>query len=130
MDGIQRLREKAQAQGALANTEQQKIIVEQAPATTTVVEGAPDDDHPNRADGSAGRLRPDLQPGRRLRNMALPELPPYYYQPPGYVAAASLMSFGVGMAVGSSLVGRLRLGLGTWWRRRRRQPLQQLQHAT
>ena len=30
MDGVQRLREKAQAQGALGNTEQQKIIVDQA----------------------------------------------------------------------------------------------------
>src|SRR5262249_6819674 len=34
-----------------------------------------------------------------------PAYPPYSYYPPGYVATASLLSFGAGMAVGAALWG-------------------------
>ena len=42
-----------------------------------------------------------------------PTYPPYSYYPPGYVAATSLISFGVGMAVGSALWGGCNWGGGT-----------------
>jgi hypothetical protein len=42
---------------------------------------------------------------------AYPPPPPYY--PPGYVAGASLLSFGVGMAVGAALFGSMHWG-GGW----------------
>jgi len=41
-----------------------------------------------------------------------PAYPPYYYYPPGYVAGASLLSFGLGMAVGASLWGDCNWGWG------------------
>ena len=41
-----------------------------------------------------------------------PAYPPYYYYPPGYVAGASLISFGIGMAVGASLWGNCGWGWG------------------
>ena len=70
---------------------------------------------------------PPLQPDCRLRCLALP-LPTrrYAYYPPGYVAATSLLSFGVGLAVGSALWGNCDWG-HPGRRQRQREQLQQLQ---
>jgi hypothetical protein len=112
MDGVQRLREKAQAQGALGNTEQQKIIVEQAPATTTVVEGAPTTIIRIEPTNPQVVYVPTYNPAVAYGTWPYPSSPPYYYQPPGYTAAASVVSFGVGMAVGGALWGDCDWGWG------------------
>jgi hypothetical protein len=112
MDGVQRLREKAQAQGTLGNTEQQKIIVEQAPATTTVVEGAPATIIRIEPTNPQVVYVPTYNPAVAYGTWPYPSSPPYYYQPPGYTAAASVLSFGVGMAVGSALWGDCDWGWG------------------
>ena len=78
MDAIQRLRAKAQAQGNLKSTEQQKVIVEHVPADAAAARAAgpggaagPADHHQDRAGESAGGLRAELQPDRGVRGLAV-----------------------------------------------------------
>jgi hypothetical protein len=112
MDGVQRLRAKAQAQGALESTEQQRIVVEQAPATTTVVQGAPTTIIRIEPADPQIVYVPTYNPTVVYGAWPYPSYPPYYYHPPGYVAATSLLSFGVGVAVGSALWGGCNWGWG------------------
>ena len=105
MDAVQRLRGKAQAQGTLKTTQEQKVIVEQPAASqTTVVRIEP-------ANPPVVYV-PTYKPTVVYGAWPYPAYPPYYYYPPGYVAATSLFSFGVGMAVGSALWGDCNWGDG------------------
>jgi len=97
MNAVQRMRQKAQANGNLQTTEQQTvetkvienksvIIIEQASPQVvyvpsynpTVVYGAPPPAYP---------------------------YPPIYYPPPGYYAAGMALSFGLGVAMGAAWNG-------------------------
>jgi Protein of unknown function (DUF3300) len=105
MDAVQRLRGKAQAEGTLKTTQEQKVIVEQPAATqTTVVRIEP-------ANPQVVYV-PTYNPTVVYGAWPYPAYPPYSYYPPGYVAATSLFSFGVGMAVGSALWGDCNWGHG------------------
>jgi uncharacterized membrane protein YgcG len=98
MDAVQGLRSKAQAQGHLQTTPEQRVMVEQpAGSQTTIVTIEP----ANPQVVYVPTYNPTVVYG------AWPYLayPPYYYYPPGYVAATSIFSFGVGMAVGAALWG-------------------------
>jgi hypothetical protein len=98
MDAVQRLRTKAQAEGHLQTTPEQKVIVEQpAGSQTTIVKIEP-------ANPQVVYV-PSYNPTVVYGAWPYPAYPPYYYYPPGYVAATSIFSFGVGMAVGSALWG-------------------------
>jgi hypothetical protein len=98
MEAVQRLRAKAQTQGHLQTTPEQKVIVEQpAGSQTTVVRIEPSNPQVVYV--------PTYNPTVVYGAWPYPAYPPYYYYPPGYVAATSLFSFGVGMAVGSALWG-------------------------
>jgi hypothetical protein len=98
MEAVQRLRTKAQAQGHLQTTPEQKVIVEQpAGSQTTVVKIEPSDPQVVSV--------PTYNPTVVYGAWPYPAYPPYYYYPPGYVAATALFSFGVGVAVGSALWG-------------------------
>ncbi len=98
MDAVQRLRTKAQAQGHLQTTPEQKVIVEQpAGSQTTIVKIEPSNPQVVYV--------PTYNPTVVYGAWPYPAYPPYYYYPPGYVAATSIFSFGVGMAVGSALWG-------------------------
>jgi hypothetical protein len=104
MDAVQRMRQKAQANGNLRTTEQQKvetrvienksvIVVEQASPQVvyvpsynpTVVYGPPPAAYP---------------------------YPPIYYPPPGYYAAGMAISFGLGVAMGAAWSGGWGWGCG------------------
>ena len=100
MATVQQLRAKAQAAGYLKSTPEQQVIVEQqiiqvVPANPTVV------------------YVPTYNPTVVYGVWPYPAYPPYYYYPPGYVAAASVFSFGVGLAVGAALWGGCNWGRGT-----------------
>jgi len=109
MDAVQRLRNKAQAQGNLQSTDQQKVIVQPPPP-----------------DAPAGSQQviviqpanpqvvyvPTYNPTVVYGAWPYPSYPPYSYYPPGYVAGTALLSFGVGMAVGSALWGNCNWGWG------------------
>ena len=73
-----------------------------------MVESQTGDRH--RAGQSAGRLRSELQPGRRVRCAGL-SLPADLLPAAGYYAAGMAISFGVGLGDGSGLGRRLGLRL-------------------
>ncbi len=89
MDTAQSLREKAQAEGNLETTQEQKVIVEKE-TQTIIIEAA----NPQIV------YVPTYNPTVVYGHWWYPAYPPYYYHPPGYVAGAALFSFGVGVAVG------------------------------
>jgi hypothetical protein len=105
MDTVQKLRAKAQAAGNLQSTPEQKIIVEQAAPQQTIIKIEP-------ASPQVVYV-PTYNPMVVYGAWPYPPYPPYYYYPPGYVAAAGIVSFGVGMAVGAALWGGCNWGGGS-----------------
>jgi hypothetical protein len=91
MDTVQKLREKAGAEGNLKSSEQQKVIVEKE-TQTIVIEPA---------DPQVVYV-PTYNPTVVYGTWWYPSYPPYAYYPPGYAAGAALFSFGVGVAVGAA----------------------------
>ena len=115
MDAVQRLRAKAKEAGNLESNEQQKVIVEQAPApppTQVVVQQAPPTIIKIEQASPQVVYVPTYNPTVVYGPWPYPAYPPYYYYPPGYVATTSLVSFGIGMAVGASLWGDCHWGHG------------------
>ena len=105
MYAVQVLRSKAKAQGNLESGEQQRVIVEPAPqGETTVIRIEP-------ASPQVVYV-PTYNPTVVYGSWPYPSYPPYSYYPPGYTAAASVLSFGVGMAVGAALWGGYNWGGG------------------
>ncbi len=116
MDAVQTLRAKAKAEGNLETTEQQKVIVEPAPPPppdVVVVEAPPSQTIIKIEPANPQVIYvPTYNPTVIYGPWPYPAYPPYYYYPPGYVAGASLISFGIGMAVGASLWGHCGWGWG------------------
>jgi uncharacterized membrane protein YgcG len=114
MDAVQRLRAKAKAEGNLESNEQQKVIVEQAPAppAEVVVQQAPPTIIKIEPANPQVVYVPTYNPTVVYGAWPYPTYPPYYYYPPGYVAGASLISFGFGMAMGAALWGDCDWGWG------------------
>ena len=117
MEAVQRLRAKAAAAGNLESNAQQSVTVEQAPANvqqTVIVEGQP---APPPQIIKIEPAQPEViyvptyNPTVAYGAWPYPASPPYSYYPPGY-AATSVISFGVGMAVGASLWGGCNWGWG------------------
>src|SRR5215831_10175676 len=116
MDAIQRMRAKAQAQGNLQSNEQQKVIVEAAPA-------APAQPGQPAPSGEQTIIKieqtnpqvvyvPSYNP-TVVYGPPPPAYPPYYYPyPPAYPWGAAAISFGVGMAVGAAVWGGCNWGGG------------------
>src|SRR5215471_8935535 len=116
MDAIQRMRAKAQAQGNLQSNEQQKVIVEAAPA-------APAQPGQPAPSGEQTIIKieqtnpqvvyvPSYNP-TVVYGSPPPAYPPYYYPyPPAYPWGAAAISFGVGMAVGAAVWGGCNWGGG------------------
>jgi len=106
MSAVQALRAKAQAAGNLKSNEQQTVTVEQQPAgaqpQTIIIQPA----NPQVV------YVPTYNPTTIYGPWPYPSYPPYYYYSPGYAAVGSLISFGVGMAVGSALWGGCNWGGG------------------
>ncbi len=89
MDTVQNLRAKAQEEGNLKTTKEQKVVVQEKviiiePASPEVI------------------YVPTYNPVVVYGPWWWPAYPPYYYYPPGYVVGAALFSFGVGIAVGAA----------------------------
>src|SRR5262249_15213272 len=112
MDAVQRLRAKAQASGNLKTNEQQKVIVE--PAEAAPAAPPPGQPPPPPQQQTVVVIEPanpqviyvpTYNPTVVYGAWPYPAYPPYYYYPPGYVAATAAISFGVGMAVGAAVWG-------------------------
>ena len=91
METVQKLREKAEAQGNLKSSEQQKVIVEKETQTIIIEPANPQVVYV-----------PTYNPTVVYGTWWYPSYPPYAYYPPGYAAGAALFSFGVGVAVGAA----------------------------
>jgi len=104
MDTVQNLRNKAEAEGNLKTNQEQKVIVEKETQTIIIEPSNPQIVY-------VPTYNPTVVYGRWW----YPAYTPYYYYPPGYVAGATLFSFGVGVAVGAAwgyAWGRCRWGRG------------------
>ncbi len=91
MQTVQKLRKKAEEQGNLKTTKEQKVSVEQE-TKTIIIEPA---------DPQVVYV-PTYNPAVVYGTWWYPAPPPYYYYPPAYVPGAALFSFGVGVAVGAA----------------------------
>ena len=91
MVAIQNLRKKAEAEGNLKTTQEQKVIV-QKETETIVIEPA----NPQVV------YVPTYNPTVVYGAWPYPAYPPYPYYPPGYVPGAALFTFGMGVAVGAA----------------------------
>jgi hypothetical protein len=91
MDTVQKLRAKAEAEGNLKSTKEQKVVVEKETKTIIIEPANPQVVYV-----------PTYNPTVVYGAWPYPAYPPYYYYPPGYVAGAALFSFGVGMAIGAA----------------------------
>lgn len=101
MDAVQRLRAKAQAAGSLKTTEQQKVVVEQAPQTV-VVQGAPPQVIKIESPSPTVVYVPTYNPTVVYGTWPYPTYPPPQpAYPPGYVAS-NMLSFGLGVAAGAA----------------------------
>src|SRR6267142_1303892 len=107
MDAIQRLRAKAQAQGNLKSNEQQKVIVENAPAEQPAQQTIIKIEPANPQVIYVPSYNPTVVYGAWP-----PAYPPYYPYPPGYAWGAAALSFGAGMAVGAAVWGGANWGGG------------------
>lgn len=117
MTAVQRLRIKAEAAGNLKSNDQQKVIVEPAPATVqqnVTVQQAPPQTQVIKIEQANPQVVyvPTYNPSVVYGPWPYPAYPPYSYYPPGYVATTSLLSFGAGMAVGAALWGNCNWGHG------------------
>ncbi|MBO9512802.1 MAG: DUF3300 domain-containing protein, partial [Variovorax sp.] len=109
LDSAQRLRTKAQQQGQLKTTEQQKVIVEQEPQTQqTVIKIEP-------ANPQVVYV-PSYNPAVVYGAWPYPAYPPYPYAPAPYwypgAALATGIAFGVGVATVNALWGNANWGGG------------------
>ncbi len=93
LDAIQRLRAKAQAEGNLKTTKEQKVTTEQQ-ANTTVIKIEP-------ADPQIVYV-PTYNPTVVYGAWPYPAYPPYPWYPPGYVATAAVFTFAAGVALGAA----------------------------
>jgi hypothetical protein len=103
LDTAQSLRQKAQAQGALKDSEQQKVVTTQE-NNTTVIKIEPTNPEVVYV--------PTYNPTVVYGAWAYPAYPPYYYYPPGYVAGGALLGFTAGVIVGGALWGNVGWGRG------------------
>jgi hypothetical protein len=94
MDAVQRLRFRADEAGNLKTTQEQKVIVEQQTQTIIIQPANPQVVYV-----------PTYNPVVVYGAWPYPAYPPYPVYPRGYVAGVSLLSFGVGVAVGAAWGG-------------------------
>ena len=99
----QALRAKAQQQGALKDTEQQKVSTA-TENNTTVIKIEPTNPEVVYV--------PTYNPTVVYGAWPYPAYPPYYYYPPGYVAGGALLGFTAGVIVGGALWGNCNWGRG------------------
>jgi hypothetical protein len=91
MDTVQKLRVKAQAEGNLKTTQEQKVTVEKETQVIVIESASPQVVYV-----------PTYNPTVVYGAWAYPAYPPYTYYPPGYTAGAAMFSFGMGVAVGAA----------------------------
>jgi len=120
LDAVQRLRARAQKEGNLKSTAEQKVTVEvvtqqapppapapgqPAPPQTVVVQQQPAQVITIEPTNPQVVYVPSYNPTAVYGAWPYPAYPPVYPYPPGYMFGAAALSFGVGMAVGAAVWG-------------------------
>jgi hypothetical protein len=90
MDTVQKLRAKAQAEGNLKDSKEQKIVVEQGDTQVIKIEST----------NPQVIYVPTYNPTVVYGGWPYPSYPPYPYYPPGYAVGGAMLSFGLGVAWG------------------------------
>ena len=117
MDAIQRLRARAQAQGNLKSTSEQKVTVEPAPAPPPAPAAPGQPSAPPTQIITIEPTNPQVvyvpsyNPTVVYGAWPYPAYPPSYPYPPGYVFGTAALSFGLGMAT-AALWGNCNWGGG------------------
>src|SRR5271170_2244292 len=109
MDGIQRLRAKAQANNKLSSTKEQTVSVRQVQGRQVIAIEPTD---PNTV------YLPYYDPGVVYGDWPYPDYPPYYWPTPSYIGAGLLatgVAFGAGYALGRWAAGGRYWGGGFNW---------------
>jgi hypothetical protein len=109
MDGIQRLRAKAQANNKLSSTKEQTVSVQQVQGRQVIAIEPTD---PNTV------YVPYYDPGVVYGDWPYPDYPPYYWPTPSYIGAGLLatgVAFGAGYALGRWAAGGRYWGGGFNW---------------
>jgi hypothetical protein len=101
MTTVQALRQKANAQGNLKTTPEQKVVTETV-ETKTIIKIEPSNPEVIYV--------PTYNPTVVYGAWAYPAYPPYYYYPPGYVAGGAFLSFTAGVIVGGAIWGNCNWG--------------------
>jgi hypothetical protein len=103
MATAQALRSKAQAQGSLKDSKEQKVTTEVV-ESKTIIKIEPTNPEVVYV--------PTYNPTVVYGAWPYPAYPPYYYYPPGYVAGGALLGFTAGVIVGGALWGGCNWGRG------------------
>ena len=103
LDTAQALRAKAQAQGALKDTKEQKVTTDTSSGSQVIV---------IQPTNPEVVYVPTYNPAVVYGAWPYPAYPPYYYYPPGYVAGGALLGFTAGVIVGGALWGNCNWGRG------------------
>jgi hypothetical protein len=90
MDTVQKLRAKAQAEGNLKDSKEQKIVIEQGDTQVIKIEST----------NPQVIYVPTYNPTVVYGSWPYPSYPPYPYYPPGYAVGGAMLSFGLGVAWG------------------------------
>jgi len=109
MDAVQRLRAKAQASNKLTSTKEQTVSVQQVQGRQVIAIEPTD---------SNTVYVPYYDPGVVYGAWPYADYPPYYFPPPGYIAAgviATGIAFGAGYALGRWAAGGRYWGGGVNW---------------
>lgn len=109
LDAVQRLRARADAAGNLKSTPQQTVTRTSRPAGSP--SGAPATAYVIAPTNPTEYYVPIYDPGVVYGAWPYPTYQPFYWYPPGYVAAG-VFSFAAGVAVGAAIWGNV-----NWWGR-------------
>lgn len=110
MSAVQKLRQRADAAGNLKSTPQQKVIKSAPPAGVSAPSGMSQAISIEPVDPDTYYV-PVYDPGAVYGAWDYPDYQPFYWYPPGYVAAG-IIGFGAAVAVGAAIWGGC-----NWWSR-------------
>jgi hypothetical protein len=115
LDAVQRLRARADANGELKSTPEQKVTTTPRPAVhhppaATAATATPPNIYTIEPTNPDEYYVPIYDPGVIYGSWPYPDYAPYYWYPPGY-AAGNVFSFAAGVFVGSAIWGNVNWGL-------------------
>ena len=110
LDAVQRLRARADANGQLKSTQEQKVTKTSRPAGQQPSATAPASVYVIEPTNPDEYYVPIYDPGVVYGAWPYPDYAPYYWYPPGY-AVGNAFSFAAGVFVGSAIWGNVNWGL-------------------